>query len=205
MSTREKKRRRGLLYLTFVGGTSVLLVVALMALQPVGTPLSWGIRATALLGYLAVFLTAVSSAYMRELFELLGCPFIRVHHILSVAGLVLITLHPLGVAMRSWDLRVFLPDFSSVSAFLKLGGRPAWYLIGIASLAALFRTMIRQRWRSLHLLNYVAFLLATAHAVMIGTDFVSAGMRVAAVALVVIMVGVLTRKRVLRRRASRRG
>lgn len=204
MSTRQDKRKRGLVYLIVAGGTSVFLVVLLIALRPVGTPLGWGIRAMALLGYWAVFLAAFSSAYMRELFQLFGRPFIRVHHILSVAGLILITLHPLGVALRSSSVRVFLPDFSSVYAFTSLGGRPAWYLFGLASLAAVLRSRIKQRWRLLHYLNYAAFLLATAHATMIGTDFRSPIMRVIAVAFAVVLAGVFVRKRVVRRRARRR-
>lgn len=203
-SDREAKRRRGLLYLILAGVVSLAVVAVLIALQPVGGPLDWGIRAAAMLGYWAVFLSVVSSAYMRQLFQLLGRPFIRVHHILSVTGLILITLHPLGVAVRSSSLAVFLPDLSSLNAFLRLGGRPAWYLVGIAALAALLRTRIKNNWRAIHYLNYIAFLLATVHAVMIGTDFVSPVMKAVGSALGLATVGVFAQKRIRRSRLRRR-
>lgn len=203
-SSRERKRRRGLLYLILTGLVGVVVVGILIALQPIGGPLDWAIRAAAILGYLAIFLAVISSAYMRELFKLLGRPFIRVHHILSVTGSILVTLHPLGTAVRSSSLTVFIPDVSSLNAFLSLGGRPAWYLIGIAVLAAVLRTRIKQSWRTVHYLNYIAFLLATVHAVMIGTDFISWVMKGVAIAMALFVVGIFVQKRVRRSRLKRR-
>lgn len=203
-SSREARRRRGLLYLILTGVVGLVVVGILIALQPFGDPLDWGIRATALLGYLMIFLAVVSSAYMREMFQLFGRPFVRVHHIVSVTGLILVTLHPLGVAARSARLSVFLPDFSSLDAFLRLGGRPAWYLLGIAALAAVLRTRIKKSWRTVHYLNYVAFLLATVHAILIGTDFVSPVMRVLAAAMALLALAVFIRKRIFRLRLKRR-
>jgi DMSO/TMAO reductase YedYZ heme-binding membrane subunit len=204
-SNREARRRRGLLYLILIGVVSLVVAGILIALQPFGGLLDWGIRAAAMLGYWFIFLSVVSSAFMRQLFKLLGRPFIRVHHVLSVAGLILMTLHPLGVAVRRSSIGVFVPDVSSVSAFLQLGGRPAWYLIGIASLAALLRTSIKKRWRAIHYLNYVAFLLVTGHAVMIGTDFISSiVMRAVAIAMALAVVAVFAWKRVRRSRLKRR-
>lgn len=203
-SSRGEKRRRGLLYIVLTGLVAVVLVTLSIALQPFGSPLDWVIRAAAMLGYLAVFVTAVTSAYMRELFQLLGRPFIRVHHVYSVVGLVLITLHPLAAALRSSSLLVFLPDFSSFYQFFSLGGRPAWYFIVAASLAALYRAAIGQRWRLIHYLNYVAFLLATVHAILIGTDFVSPVMKGIAILMALVVIWVLVRKRVQRRKVQRR-
>jgi hypothetical protein len=192
------------LYLILTGFAGLALVGILIVLQPFGGPLDWGIRAAAVLGYFAIFLAVISSAYMRELFLWLGRPFVKVHHIVSLTGLALVTLHPLGVAARSANLRVFLPDFSSVYLFLSLGGRPAWYLIGAAVLAALFRKRIKDSWRVLHYLNYIAFFLATAHAIMIGTDFVSPVMKGVAVLMALAVVGVFVQKRVQRSRLKRR-
>lgn len=203
-SKREAKRRKGSLYLMLTGAAGLVLVAVLIAVQPFGGPLDWGIRAAAVLGYFAIFLAVISSAYMRQLFLLLGRPFVRVHHVLSVSGLVLVTLHPLGVAARSSDLGVFLPKFSSLYLFLSLGGRPAWYLIGAAVLAAVFRTRIKQSWRVIHTLNYIAFFLATGHAIMIGTDFVSPVMKAVAVVMALAIVGVFVQKRVQRSRLKRR-
>ncbi len=204
-SDRDAKRRKGLIYIALTGFAGLLLVVVRISLQPSGTPLGWGIRAAAMLAYLAISLTAITSAYMRELFQLLGRPFIKVHHVYSVAGLTLATLHALGVAIRGSDPFVFIPDVSSLDAFLSLGGRPAWYLIAGASLAAVFRTSIKQRWRQIHYLNYLALLLITVHAILIGTDFVSPVMKGVAIALALTVGGVAVRKRIQRRRLRNRG
>jgi len=203
-SDRAAKRRRGLIYLILIGAASLAAVAGLIALQPFGGPLDWTIRAAALLGYWFIFLAVVSSNYMREMFLTFGRPFLRVHHIISVAGLVLVTIHPLGVAVRSSQLAVFVPDVSSWGGFLRLGGRPAWYLIGLGSLAGLMRTRYKKRWRFVHFLNYVAFLLGTVHGVLIGTDFISPVMTGVGILLAVMVVVVFARKRIQRYRLTHR-
>jgi predicted ferric reductase len=147
------------------------------------------------MGYTAIFLSAVSSAYMRQVYRTFGRPFIKVHHILSVTGLVLVTLHPLGAAIDAASPNVFLPRFDSWATFLELGGRPAWYLIAIASLVAVLRKTIGRNWRAIHFLNYVAFLLATVHAIMIGTDFQQPIVRAVPVALALVIVVIFIQKR----------
>jgi sulfoxide reductase heme-binding subunit YedZ len=190
-------------YLILVGIIALIIVGGLIALRPFGTPLNWIIRGSATMGYLAVFLAIVSSAYMRQMVRIFGRPFIRVHHILSVTGLILITLHPLGVAWNSGSLLAFLPKFDSLTVFLQLGGRPAWYLIVAASLAALLRRTFKS-WRAIHFLNYVAFWLATAHAVMIGTDFQHTIMKVLAVVMSLVIVAIFIQKRLQQRRLRAR-
>jgi sulfoxide reductase heme-binding subunit YedZ len=182
-------------YLVLIGVVALILVSGLISLRPYGTPLNWLIRGAALMGYLAVFLSAVSSAYMRQVIRLFGRPFVKVHHVLSVTGLALVTLHPLGVAINAGSLSVFLPRFDSWVVFLELGGRPAWYLIAAASLAAVLRKSIGRNWRTVHLLNYVAFLLGTVHAVMIGTDFQHTIAKAVSVALALVIVVIFIQKR----------
>ena len=91
-----RKRTRRIWYLVLLGFVALTLVSGLIALQPYGTPLDRLVRGTAALGYLAIFLAIISSAYMRQLVRFFGRPFIQLHHILSVTGLVMVTLHPLG-------------------------------------------------------------------------------------------------------------
>jgi sulfoxide reductase heme-binding subunit YedZ len=182
-------------YLVLIGIVALILVSGLISLRPRGTPLNWLIRGAALMGYLAVFLSVVSSAYMRQISRTFGRPFIKVHHVLSVTGLVLVTLHPLGAAIDAGNPRVFLPRFDSWVVFLELGGRPAWYLIAAASLAAVLRKTIGRNWRTVHLLNYVAFLLGTVHAVMIGPDFQHTIVKAVSVALALVIVVIFIQKR----------
>jgi sulfoxide reductase heme-binding subunit YedZ len=188
-------RARNTGYLVLVGCVALALVGGLVSLQPYGMPLNWFTRGAALLGYLAIFLSIISSSTMRQLVRFFGRPFVRVHHILSVTGLILITLHPLGVAWSSASLRVFLPRFGSWLAFLQWGGPPAWYLIHIGSLAAVRRQSIGRNWRTIHLLNYAAFLLGTIHAILIGTDFQSTVAKAIAVALAIVIVALFIQKR----------
>jgi predicted ferric reductase len=94
-----------------------------------------------------------------------------VHHALSITGIVLIVLHPLGAVLDWGSASVLIPKFDSPSEFLRWGGPPALYLIGVASLAAALRKLAGKHWRAVHILSYIAFLLATSHAAMLGTEF----------------------------------
>lgn len=176
-----------------------MVVLALAALlvsrQPFAGPLDFAVRVPALVGYLAVFTASLSSAYLREMLRLFGRPFLAVHHYVAVTGLALLTVHPISVAVRMSSLDVFVPVVSSVRGFLQWGGRPAWYLLAIASAAALWRRPVGDAWRPLHMLTYIAFWLATAHAIMMGPNVQGPIMRGLAVAMALVMVGVLARKR----------
>ncbi|HET89754.1 MAG TPA: ferric reductase [Chloroflexi bacterium] len=189
------KNSGNLWYLVLIGVAGLAAVVGLVAARPEGRPLDWGIRGTALLGYGAVFLAILSAAYMRPLVKFFGQSFVKIHHIFSLTGLVLVTLHPLGVAVNAASVSVFWPKFDSLTVFLELGGRPAWYLIVVASVVAALRRTVGKNWRTIHGLNYVAFWLGTAHAIMIGTDFQSALARIMSSAMALVVVGVLVQKR----------
>ncbi len=198
---REKAHR--IWFLVPVGVAMLVLTISLMSLQPHPSLLSWLVRGTALLGYQAIFLAIVSSAYMKQMFRIFGRPFIKVHHVLSVAGLILITLHPIGAAVDAASVGVFLPRFDSLATFFRLGGRLAWYLLAAASLTAALRRGTGRTWRVIHFLNYVAFLLGTTHAIMIGTDFQSAPAKAVAIVLALVVVATFAQKQLAKRR--RRG
>ena len=195
-----RRRPRKTEYFALAGLVALVLVSGLISLQPYGSPINWITRGAALLGYLAIFLAIVSSTYLRQLVRFFGRPFVQVHHILSVTGLILITLHPLSVAWSSMSLGVLLPRFDSWRVFLQLGGRPAWYLIAAAALAAALRGVIGQRWRAIHLLNYAAFLLGTVHAILIGTDFQQPVIKAVAIIMAIVVVATLIQKRLQRGR-----
>ena len=183
-----------------VGLVALILVGGLMALKPYGTPLHWVIRGASLLGYLSIFLSIVSSAYMRELIRISGHPFIRVHHILSITGLILITLHPLAVAWEYASLHILLPTFDSWALFFQFGGQVVWPLIAIASLAAALRKAIGRNWRIAHYLNYVAFWLATVHAILIGTDFQYSLVKAISVVMSLATVAIFVQRRLRTRK-----
>ncbi len=179
-------------------GAVILVVAAVLLLQllyPNAAPINWVIRTTALIGYFCVFGAILTSAYLRQVVRWFGRPFIKIHHILSLSGLVLVTIHPLAVAWQARSLRVFVPAVDSWYRFFALGGRPSWYLLGIATLAAVLRRTIGRNWRWLHTLNYLAFWLATAHGILIGSSVQNWPMRAVFGAMALIVLGVLLQKR----------
>jgi len=194
------KKTGNLVYLGVIVLVAAAVVVLLQLLLPNATPTGWVIRSAALMGYFCIFGAIVTSAYLRQMTRWFGRPFLKVHHILSRVGLVLATIHPLAVAWQALSLRVFIPAFDSWYAFFALGGRPAWYLFGIGATAAVLRGAIGKNWRLLHVLNYVAFGLATVHGIMIGTSVQNWPMRVVFGAMALIVLGVFVRKRALTRR-----
>jgi sulfoxide reductase heme-binding subunit YedZ len=189
------KKTGGLVYLGVIMFILAIVVVLLQLLQPNATPISWVIRIAALMGYFCVFGAIVTSAYLRQVVRWFGRPFIKIHHILSIVGLSLVTIHPLAVAWQSLNLGVFIPAVDSWYAFFALGGRPAWYLLGIGALAAVLRRVIGKNWKLLHTLNYLAFWLATVHGILIGTNVQNWAMRVVFGAMALIVLGVFVQKR----------
>ena len=189
------------LYLGAILLVIAVIVVLLQLLYPNAAPIKWVVRTTALIGYFCVFGAILTSAYLRQVVLWFGRPFIKVHHILSISGLVLVTIHPLAVAWQALSLRVFVPAFDSWYRFFALGGRPAWYLMGVATLAAVLRGMNGRNWRWLHTLNYLAFWLATAHGILIGSSVQNWPMRAVFGAMALIVLGVLVQKRTSTRRA----
>ncbi len=184
-------------------GGGVALVAAIVAwvlVEGAADTLAALIRIAAILGYVCVFLTSLSALYLRELTRYFGRPFIKTHHTIAVTGLVALGLHAFAIAWRSQSLAVFLPSFASFRSFLTLGGRPALWLIAIASLAALWRTSVGKRWRILHWLNYLAFFLGTAHALLIGSNFQTFVPRALALAMAAVLLVVFVFKRRGRRR-----
>jgi len=187
--------------LILCGAVALLVMVGIVALDRLYTPLDGVIRVGALLGYLGVFLAALSSNYMRELTRYFGRSFITVHHIVSVTALVALTVHAVSVAWQMRSAAAFLPRFDSWQLFFALGGRPAFWLLAIAALTALFRTAIGKNWKVIHWLNYVAFALGTIHAQMIGSSFVHLGIRIVAWVLLAVLLGVFVWKRTRKQRA----
>ena len=199
MARREPKRT-WVLWL----GIAIVLVPVLIAVTSDGSPFMDGlIRATALLGYVAVFATSLFSLYTRQLSKFFGRSFQQLHHIFAIGGLTLLAIHGFAVAWKLQSLTALLPDFSSVYAFFSLAGRPALWLFVITALTALYRKAFRKQWRQIHWLNYVAFALGTVHGILIGTDFQSLGVKVLSGLMTVALIGAFFWKRMERQRRIR--
>lgn len=185
------KRRKHTWVLVGLVLAAMAIAAAVEGLIPGASAAKRIIRGLALAGYQLVFWAILSSAFMPRLVRFFGRPFIQVHHALSLTGFALVTLHPIAVALDSQSAAVFLPRFDSLRVFLQLGGRPAWYLIAIAVAAAFLRQRVGRGWRTVHLLNYLAFALATAHANLLGGNFQSPVVRGASWILAGVVIGVL--------------
>ncbi len=127
-------------------------------------------RICALAGFISLSLAISMNLLKSRLYDLLGEPFIRIHHFFAIIGLILITLHPVILSLTVSKLTVFIPVLGSPGGMLAQGGRIAIILFYLAFLAALFNGRIGDRWRIIHRLMYPALLLGFIHAVMIGSD-----------------------------------
>jgi len=182
------------------------LAGAVVALDPLSASTEGVIRVAAVSGYLTIFLAVLSSNYMRELTRFFGRAFVRVHHVASITALVALLVHAATVAWRAGSVSVVVPLLSSARAFFSQGGRPALWLILIAAAVALLRKKIGTQWKMIHRLNYLAFLLGTIHAQMLGRNFQHLAVRIvsAAMAAGVAAVFVLKRRTEARRKRQRR-
>ena len=136
------------------------------------------VRIFALLGLVALFISSMFTAFQKELYAAFKKPFIKIHHSTTIAGLIMITLHPVLFAIDKMisstfveGLKVFLPKFSSSYDFWSLAGRPALILIYIALIGVLLRNVMKKGWRWIHALNYIALVFGVVHGIIIGTDF----------------------------------
>lgn len=200
----KKETKGNLIVLALIFSIS-LPAVLMILYRPQGNISHWVVRGAAIIGYIAVFLASLSSVYMRELNRLFGRPFIWGHHLLSITGLVLLTLHPTVLAIETANAAVFVPKFDSWSVFFQLGGRPALYLMYLAVMAGFIRRKWRKNWRTVHQLNYLAFYLGTIHAVLIGTDFSQPILKFIPIGMAIAITFVFIRKRQgQKRRRSRK-
>jgi sulfoxide reductase heme-binding subunit YedZ len=155
----------------------LLLFAAVNALAlstPADSPLWLVLRLCALNGYLALAIAAMLTPFLAKVGRTFGKPFIRVHHVFAIAGLILVTLHPVLLAVLLSNPLVFLP--TGTSPWAVNAGRFALLLIYAALVGALLRTRTRQ-WRYLHALVYAVLLLGFLHGSSVGTDFAGSGIR----------------------------
>ncbi|MCW4000686.1 MAG: hypothetical protein NWE93_10640 [Candidatus Bathyarchaeota archaeon] len=134
-------------------------------------PWNLAVRLFALNGFIALSIATIMAAFLKEITLFFKKPFMRIHHYFAAAGLVLITLHPITLALQYSTPAVFLPNFNSLYLFMFFGGRQALILIFVALAAVLLRKKITSYWRPFHALMYVALFFGVVHAGLSGTDF----------------------------------
>jgi DMSO/TMAO reductase YedYZ heme-binding membrane subunit len=173
---------------------ALIVIITLIILQKPEEPVILVRRFAGTFGYLAIFLAIVSSEYLAKMRKISGLPFIRAHHNLARIGILLILIHPLTFILQGRGMQIFSPISFPVNPYIGFAGRPAFYLFLIAAGIALYRAKYKN-WLKIHYLNYLAFLLVTVHALMLGDDFESNIMRVVALLLAVTVAGIFIHKR----------
>lgn len=170
----------------------ILVFAVIMNTHP-SDLLNTGLRFCGLFGFLSLSLGAIMNLLKKEIKVILGQPFINVHHIFVLTGLVLITIHPVLFALSIRDFSVFIPDTSSILSFLTNGGRVAIILIYVGFLAAVFRSALKGRWVQIHRIVYLALILGIIHANLLGEDLPEPIIRIVynAIAGVVILTGII--------------
>ena len=127
-------------------------------------PFDLTIRLFALNGFLALSIAAMMSPFLKEITLFFKKSFVTVHHYFAAAGLLLITLHPISVAIQAVDPSILLPNFASLYSFFFYGGSIALISVYIAVGAVLFRKKAVAYWRPFHALMYVALFFGVVHA-----------------------------------------
>lgn len=181
-----------------LGITAVLLIISgvVVGINPSPSPFTSGIRFAGLAGFILLAVAAIMIPWSREIYRNFGISFGKFHHIFAVSGLILITLHPVLLAIRLMNVSVFLLRFDSFQEFLLIAGRPALILIYIAVTGVLLRRFIPLYWRAVHALIWIALILGIIHGNLIGTDMKNPVIFLLFNGLAVTAVGAFVLKRV---------
>ncbi len=161
--------KRNILFLII--GNVLILILLIIKIVPIKNSLDLIIRFAALFGFICLFIATILTSFIPKIYKIFGKSFMKIHHIYSILGLILITIHPFAFAIDQLDITIFIPIFYPWNDFWRLAGRPALILIYVAIIAVILRKKISKIWRYLHALNYVALFFAYIHGVLIGTDF----------------------------------
>lgn len=161
-------------------------------------------RLFAMLGITSMFIASIMSAFLKQVYKAFGTPFIKMHHVFAIAGLVLITLHPVYMAINWANPLIFLPDFSSWYDFWRLAGRPALILIYVALAGVLLKKILKKSWRILHALNYIALFFGVVHAFLLANmDYQNPAILVIYAVMMGVTIAALVYKRVQKARKQK--
>ncbi|MHB9033748.1 MAG: hypothetical protein ACYC6L_11965 [Anaerolineae bacterium] len=186
-------RNNLVLILIFVAvlGLSILFLLLSSAPKETLAPA----RIMALIAYLLAFVSVVGSVFMRELVKYFGRKFLDTHHIVTLTALAAMVIHPILAVTTLYPVRFLLPDFTSWYNVFARSGPFALLLFVIASLIAWLRARLKLNWRVLHWLVYLAFLVATVHAALLGRNMQTLVPRMILVLLALVVSGVYIYKR----------
>lgn len=154
------------------GIVALAIVITILAfLTSYTNPLEFVVRLSALYGYLSLSVATMLTPFLREVSDVFGTPFIKMHHVFAALGTAFATVHPVAFAVRVMSVAVFLPSFESWYSFWALAGRPAFIIMYVALVGVVLRKSILRYWRVIHAFMYIVLFFGIVHANLIGTDF----------------------------------
>ena len=139
-------------------------------------------RLTGFLAFNLLFFQILTGSLMPKLRRKLGSIIFKFHLIQGALAYSLIIMHPLLFIILNFRLTNKFDPFYVFTDFCVLCskrleyfytlGRISFWLITSGVVAAKLRSSIilRKNWRRVHVLNYLAFFLVSAHAYFVGTD-----------------------------------
>jgi predicted ferric reductase len=153
-----------------------------------------GIRLTALIGFFSLFISVIMSDFFEE-FREDGEKNLTLHHFFGLLGIILITLHPVILAVYKSDISVFLPKFNSWNVFWELAGRPSLIILYIGFIGGFLLKTYKKFWRVLHMLVYISLFFGLIHGYLIGTDFQNPFITALFIIMFLISIFILINKR----------
>jgi sulfoxide reductase heme-binding subunit YedZ len=109
-------KRKG--YLLTLGILVLVIIISVLTFSiPYNDPLLLVVRLFALYGFLFLSVATIMTPFLKEITKLFGKPFIKIHHIFAVFGLVSATLHPVMYSIQAQNILVFLPSFALGTIF----------------------------------------------------------------------------------------
>jgi hypothetical protein len=182
---------------TLLIGIWTLILILIPIILVLNTPELFFLRLFALYGYFMLATAATMSPFLKEIHQIFGKPFLKVHHVFAFGGLSFITLHPILYTIIQMNPTVFIPDFTSWGSFWTFAGSPALILIYLAFFGVLLKLHMKNLWRPIHGLTYLALFFGIIHANLLGTDMNGIiGLRI----FYIILFGIVITAFVLKRR-----
>ncbi len=110
-------KKEGYVFLASIG--SIYIAIIILFFLNLGSGIRIPIRLFALLGLSSMFIASMITPFQKELYKIFKVPFVKIHHYLTIFGLIVITLHPVLFAIEKAiattareGARVFLPVFT---------------------------------------------------------------------------------------------
>lgn len=132
-------------------------------------------RLTGAVAFTLLFIQITLGAFMYKWVQILGAKAYRTHVVEGLYAYAFVLIHPFMQAYINYysggllgGLMILLPDRSPYINFGKIG----FLLLSVGVAAGYFRTktFFRRNWKTLHILNYVAFFSVAYHSLYLGTD-----------------------------------